>query len=203
MKKITLIIISFFIVMFPLTCNAVVLTSSSRDLNVYLFSDIECKECQEIKEYFKEKNKENERIILTEINVREKKKIYSDVREILKFKKDKYPIIVIGSNYFFDFNTKKLDKAIESYLKNDEYCDLVYRIESNLDTKDCLNINKEIYKESLSPIKIVIIVLCSLGIVFCLIKMFSLYKKMIGDSNSKRKLNNNEIKEKKKSKKQS
>ncbi len=157
MKKL-LFIFGFLICIFPITTKAAVATSvDKRDLNIHLFTNNDCQNCEKIKKYVEEKHKENTRIILNEINVEKEKDIYTNTKKILNFKDNKYPVIIIGSNYFYKLDTKKLDKVIESYLENDNYCDLVYRVKSNLNTDDCLELNKDIYKSDNNLIIIIII----------------------------------------------
>lgn len=152
-----LFILIFLLCLFPLTINAAVATSvDKRDLNIHLFISSDCQSCEEIKKYVEEKHKEDSRIILNEINVEEEKDVYTNTRKLLNFKDNKYPLIIIGSNYFYKLDRKKLDKVIESYLKNDDYCDLVYRIKSNLNTDDCLELNKNIYKNDNNNLIIII-----------------------------------------------
>ena len=148
MKKITYIILSLF-VLFPMACHAAVATTSGeRELNVYLFTLNECDKCEDVKKYIEAKHDKNNRIILNEINVNEKEEVYEKAKEILKFKSDNYPLVIIGTDYFIGYDNKKLDSAIKSYLNNEDYCNLVYRIENDKDISNCLEINKDIYKST-------------------------------------------------------
>ena len=148
MKKITYIILSLFVFL-PIVCEAAVATTSGeRELNVYLFTPNECDKCEDIKKYIESKHNENNRIILNEINVKEEKEVYDKLKDILNFKSDNYPLVIIGTDYFIGYDSKKLDKAIKSYLNNEDYCNLVYRIENDKDISNCLEINKDIYKST-------------------------------------------------------
>ncbi len=173
MKKITYIILSLF-VLFPMTCQAAVATTSGeRELNVYLFTLDECDKCEDVKSYIESKHDENNRIILNEINVNEKEEVYEKAKEILKFKSDNYPLIIIGTDYFIGYDNKKLDNAIKSYLNNQDYCNLVYRIENNKDISNCLEINKDIYKSTNSNLllNIVLVIAIALIIGFIIFKL--------------------------------
>lgn len=162
MKKITYIIL-FIFVLFPMTCQAAVATTSGeRELNVYLFTPDECNKCEEVKKYIEAKHNENNRIILNEINVKEKEEVYKQAKEILNFKANKYPLVIIGTDYFVGFDNKKLDSAIKSYLENNDYCNLIYRIENNKDTSNCLEINKDIYKNTNSNLLINIVLVVAI-----------------------------------------
>ncbi len=165
MKKITYIILSLF-VLFPMACHAAVATTSGeRELNVYLFTLNECDKCEDVKKYIEAKHDKNNRIILNEINVNEKEEVYEKAKEILKFKSDNYPLVIIGTDYFIGYDNKKLDSAIKSYLNNEDYCNLVYRIENNKDISNCLEINKDIYKSTNSNLLLSIVLLVAIGLI--------------------------------------
>ncbi len=162
MKKGLLISVLLVIILIPMTCKAAVASSSSnRDLNVYVFYDKNCKECEKAKEYIEEKVEENYRINLKYISVEDKKDLFESTKKELGLKNKKYPVIVIGTDSFIGFNNtikKKVSKAIDNYLDNNNYCDLVYRIDNNQDITKCLEINAGIYADNNTTYKIIAIV---------------------------------------------
>ncbi len=176
MKKL-LFLIGIFVCVFPITAKAAVASSvGTRDLNIYLFRESECEKCEDIKKYISDKAKKNQNIVLKEIEVKDNKETYNNTKKVLKFKENKYPVIVIGSDYFIGFDSKKLDKVIDSYLNTKgDYCDLISHIENNLGTDNCIKGNSDIYNP-ITPFKMVIIIICILVILWCIYIMIGLLK---------------------------
>ena len=162
MKK---IIIMFFLLMclcFPIKSNAVA-TNSSYSVKIYSFFQNDCKNCDKEKEWLENYRKESF-IDIEYINIDNNDELYNKVKKELSIKKNKTPLVIIGSNYFVGFNNKtkdKLTKAIKSYEEADSYCDTVSKIRKNENIKDCINKNKGIYNQQKTSlfVKVIIVII--------------------------------------------
>ena len=148
MKKILFILIMILLA-FPVTTKAIV-TNSSSNIKVNVFYEKKCKNCDQEKEWLEEYNK-NAFINIEYFNIADNKELYAKTRSALNIKKDKLPLVVIGTDYFIDFNEtvkNSLITAIISYEENTSYCDAVTKLKNNEEIKECINQNKNIYKKS-------------------------------------------------------
>ena len=140
----------FLILMIPFTVKAIATNSSYTDINVYFFYEENCEECDKAKEWLETEFKENYRVRIEYLKIEENKELNEKLKESLKIKKNKYPLMIIGSNTFIGFNEKtksNLKEAIKSYEEVNDSCDVVSKIRNDEDIKECLNQNKDIYKE--------------------------------------------------------
>ena len=185
MKRLITTLILLILVIFPSGTEATVATSSaSRDLNLYLFYKDECEKCEEEKAYIESLAKEDYRINLEYIDVSENEELYTEVQKELGFPKDNYPLMVVGTDYFMGFNgavEKKIAKATESYLDADGYCDYIYRLQNDQDTKDCLKMNEGVYEEKNSLVKILAISLCIIIVISIIIVIIKKRRKKSSD----------------------
>ena len=160
MKKRLFIFFLLMLLCFPIKSNAVA-TNSSYSVKINLFLTNDCKDCEKEIEWLEEYRKDSF-IDIEYINIDDSNELYDKVKEALTLKGDKMPLAIVGSNYFIGFNDKvknNLTDAIKSYEKEDEYCDIVSKIRKGEDAKNCIEQNKDIYKQSSSyPIFIKIIV---------------------------------------------
>ncbi len=163
MKK---VLFMFFLLMFlciPISIKAIA-TNSSYSVKINVFYKDNCKDCDKQKKWLEE-YKKNNFINVEYIDIEDNKELYNKVKSALKVNKKDLPLVVVGSNYFIGFNDKiksNLTDAIDSYLKNENYCELVTKLRNNDGVKDCLKNNQDIYKQSNSfPIflKIVIVII--------------------------------------------
>ena len=182
MKKL-LYLIAIFTILIPITCHAAVATSSDkRDLNIYLFTDDECETCNEEQKWLEEKYQNDTQVYIKIINVKNQNEIYTKTRDILNIKKENVPVTVIGSNYFYGFSNsmkKTLEEVVDTYLKNDQYCNVIAKIQDNKEIEDCMNQNKEIYHPKTGLSTLVKIVLGMVGIGFVVGMIFLIQKKKL------------------------
>lgn len=147
MRKILLVIMLTFL-SFPIVSYGLATNSSSYTIiRIYLLANDKCKECDEITEWLDDYKKEDYRISWEYVK---DKNIIKEFKNTLNIKKNKLPLIVIGSNYFEGFDKKvkeDLTEAIKEYEKVEDYCDLGTKIQNKEDTKDCLKQNEGIYKQ--------------------------------------------------------
>ena len=149
MKKKILIFFLLMLLCFPIKVNAVV-TNSSHNVKVNFFLKNDCKDCKKEKEWLEE-YKKNNFINIEYIDVKDNKELYNKTRKALSIKSNKTPLVIIGSNYFLKFNNKtkeELTKAITSYEKANDFCDIVTKIRNNENIKNCINKNRDIYNQS-------------------------------------------------------
>ena len=147
---------------FPIKSQAVV-TNSSYSVKVYFFYENDCKDCDKAQEWLEDYKKESF-IDVEYINIAANDELYNKITKSLSIKKNKIPLIIIGSNYFTEFNNSKeeITKAIKSYEKVESYCDTVSKVRKKENIKDCLNQNKDIYNEQSKiseSIKVIIIII--------------------------------------------
>ena len=173
MKKLLLILLIMMYLFFPVVSKALVTNSFYNNINIYFFYEGKCKECDEGKKWLDNKLKENNRVKVEYIKINNNKDLNNDVRKALNIKKDKTPLIVIGSNYFIGFNNNiknDLENAIKSYEDEEDFCDIVSRIKNNESTKECFKQNEGIYKKSnISNIFYIL-----LGAIICIILAISI-----------------------------
>ena len=151
MKKKLFMLFLFIFLSFPIISKALVTNSFYKNINIYFFQDDNCKECKYAKEWLEEEIKNKNNIKIEYIKIDEDKKLNTKVRNVLNIKKNKTPLIIIGSNYFIGFNNNiknDLKDAIKSYEDEDDFCDIVSRIRDNKNTKECIKQNNGIYKKS-------------------------------------------------------
>ena len=160
MKKVVYILFVLALLV-PINVTAAVANSSGyTSLKIYLFSNNNCKECEEEKECI-EDYKEDKFINVEYINIKDNEKLYNEIKESLKIKKDNVPLVIIGSNYFLGFNDRikgNLIEAIKAYEENKDYCDVVTKIKNKEDIKECLKVNKNIYKDNIFISVIIMII---------------------------------------------
>ena len=159
MNKLLSIIIIFIILIIPINVNAVV-SNSFYNIKINVFYKDNCKECEEEKEWI-EDYKEDKFINVEYINIKDNEKLYNEIKESLKIKKDNVPLVIIGSNYFLGFNDRikgNLIEAIKAYEENKDYCDVVTKIKNKEDIKECLKVNKNIYKDNIFISVIIMII---------------------------------------------
>ncbi len=148
MKKLLSMFFLLMFLCFPIKTKAVV-TNSSYSVKVYFFFKEDCRECEEAQKWLEEYSK-NSFINVEYLNSEENNDLYKNIKETLKIKSKKEPLIVIGSNFFIGFNDKiktKLTDAITAYEKEENHCDTVSKIRKNENGRDCIKENKGIYKE--------------------------------------------------------
>ncbi len=159
MNKLLSIIIIFIILIIPINVNAVV-SNSFYNIKINVFYKDNCKECEEEKEWI-EDYKEDKFINVEYINIKDNEKLYNEIKESLKIKKDNVPLVIIGSNYFLGFNDRikgNLIEAIKAYEESKDYCDVVTKIKNKEDIKECLKVNKNIYKDNIFISVIIMII---------------------------------------------
>ena len=176
MKKIMTIMI-FMILIIPFTVKAIATNSSYTDIEVYFFYEDNCEECDKAKEWLETEFKEDYRVRIEYLKTEENKELNDKVHESLKIKKNKYPLMIVGSDTFIGFNEKtknNLKEAIHSYEEVDDFCDVVSKIRNDEDIKECLNQNKDIYKEPFElpiyGIVLIVFIICVILGVFFMMK---------------------------------
>ena len=110
----------FMILMIPFTVKAIATNSSYTDIKVYFFYEENCEECDKAKEWLETEFKENIRVRIEYLKTEENKELYDKVNNTLKIKKNKYPLMIVGSTTFIGFDEKtknNLKEAIQSYEK--------------------------------------------------------------------------------------
>ena len=151
MKKILVIGITLILLCFSVVSNAVVTNSAEyNSVKVYVFYKENSKAYKEEKDWLEEYTKNDIRVIVEEIEIKQNSELAKKVKDTLKIKKDKLPLTIIGSNYFIGFNKKvekNLTEAIEAYKKADNYGDVLEKIMDNEDAKTAIEQNKGIYKQ--------------------------------------------------------
>ncbi len=186
MKKLIFVILFLLFLCFPVNIKAAINNSSMyNDINVYYFYEEDCKTGEKSKKWIDEVARDDSRMIIEYIDVTEDKKLLNEIKKALKIKTSSLPLTVIGSNYFVNINDKtksNLLTAIESYEAEDKYCDVITKIRSNDDLKDCIKQNKGIYKEPNIFMNVIIITIISLAIiglvVFIIIKKTDLLSRL-------------------------
>ncbi len=163
--------------MIPFTVKAIATNSSYTDIEVYFFYEDSCEECDKFKEWLEEELKDNTLIRIEYLKVDDNKELNENLKDALKIKKNKYPLMIIGSNIFIGFDEKtknNLKEAIQSYEEVDDFCDVVSKIRNDEDIKECLNQNKDIYKESFEfpiyGIVLIVFIICVILGVFFMMK---------------------------------
>ena len=148
MKKIVMVLLlTILFSSIMVDADAAVLASGSyKSVNVYVFTEKDCKDCAKQISYIEELKEDNSSIIINEISVDDNKDLYATVKETLKIKSKNLPLVVIGSNYFTGSN-KELKKAINAYYDSEDSCDVVSTIKQKGDVNKCIKTNDEIYKQ--------------------------------------------------------
>lgn len=166
MKKIFWIIITFLIL--PMDIYATIGSNSSlSEIEVYLFSN-DCDKCIEEEKWLNEIYTKYSRLKNNIININEDNKTYNEMVNKLGIPKNKYPVLVIGSEYFIGFNDKiksSIENEIEYYSDYDTYCNIM---NTDLSIKECKNKNGKSFKENnyyIYALVVLIIVITSIGIV--------------------------------------
>ncbi len=152
MKRVVVIALTLLI-MLPMNIKAVATNAAVQSyVRIYYFCD-DSKVCDEGKEWLESQEKEDNRLAVNYVN---DDSLYKKVKDKLGIKKEKLPLVIIGSNYFVGFNKNKLENAIEAYKKVDDYCDAVSKIRNDGDVSDCIKDNKGIYNDNFDTIIIII-----------------------------------------------
>ena len=163
MKKLAIVLL-LTLLSLPIMVNAVVWGSGSYDnINVYVFTNKDCKNCDKKMEYLEGLKKDNSRITISEINTDDNKELVDEVKKALNIKSKKLPLVVVGSNYFTG-SDKELKSGIDAYLDKDDNCDVVSTIKSNGDVSKCIKTNDGIYKQksNISMISIIIVIVIAI-----------------------------------------
>ncbi len=151
MKKILSYIIIIMLLLLPLTTKAIATNADTYEaLEVFIFAKDNCKECTEAKDYLNDYLEDKVNIKVTYLNNKDHKDTINTLKEKLNITQDKYPLIIIGSNYFIGYNDEvkeDLEKTITEYQKHNVYCNLVNKIQNNEDISACLEDNKDIIKQ--------------------------------------------------------
>lgn len=147
--------------------------SSLQDINVYLFTN-ECDECKEEEKWLKEIYNKYSRLNNNIININDSSEKYDDIIKKLNIKKDKYPLLIIGTNYYIGFNDKikeEITNTIENYSKFDSYCDIM---NTKLNIKECQKQNNIIDEKSNFFIYLIVTLVGAviLSIMFILLKKY-------------------------------
>ena len=92
----------------------------------------------------------------------------------MNIKKDKYPLLIIGTNYYIGFNDKikeEITNTIENYSKFDSYCDIM---NTKLNIKECQKQNNIIDEKSNFFIYLIVTLVGAviLSIMFILLKKY-------------------------------
>lgn len=171
MKKVLIISIILMLLGIGIVSNAIVTNSSEySNVKVYVLYGEENEEYNQEKQWLDE----NINIRKEYINVNENNDLYAKIKEELKIKKEKFPITIIGSTYFMEYNEKiqgDIKKAIEAYEKAGDYGDIIEKIRNNEDVKDVIKQNQKIYKQPgksniVINIVIILLVLCIVIVIF-------------------------------------
>lgn len=179
MKKQLIIFFLLILLCFPIVSKAVVTNSIEYDgTKIYVFY-------QESNEnYEKEKQwlEDNTNIRKEYINTNENNELYTKVKDVLKIKKDKLPLTIIGSTYFIGFDEKtknQINEAITSYENADQYGDVVEKIRNNEDVKDIVKQNEGIYKQpgTSNNILIIVLIIVVVFILICILKAKGMKKR--------------------------
>ncbi len=153
MKKILIINLIMLSLIVPKITKAVVTSSSiSNDLKVYLYYSDNCSKCTEEKELIESLTSEYPRISLEYLSVNE---IPEKLKEILKIKVEKTPILIIGSTVFNDYNkniNKEINDALKSYSASSNICDIMTKLDNLEEAKTCIEENKKIYSKHTNSI---------------------------------------------------
>ncbi len=181
MKKIILVFVLSLIMFIPKT-NAIVTSSSSLDdVKIYLFCE-ESSKCDSAKEWVKNIESEYIRVGFKYIDVKKEKDITSSVKKSLKIRKNSLPLFVIGTNYFLGFNDNIKDEirnAISAYEKEEEFCDIVYKIQNKENTKDCIEQNKNIYEVKKNKVNVITILIIVSSLIIIVIAILFINKKYL------------------------
>lgn len=158
MKKIIFIFSLFIALCFPIMTKAIATNSLYKSIKVYFFYEDNCKECNEAEDWLKE----NKNIGIEYKKVEENKDLIKKIKDLLNIKKDNKPLIIIGTKYYIGFNNKiknNIKEVIETYETNNDYCDVVSKIENNLDTKECIKQDSNTNKSNKFPMFLKIILI--------------------------------------------
>ena len=156
MKKILLIsslIISIIIAMiFPLFSVKGVATNADdyEALKIYVFKKEDDKKSQELEDWLNEFIKEKINLNVEYLDKDSNEELITKVKKELSIKPNKYPLVIIGSNYFIGFNDEikeQITEAVNKYQEHDSYCNLVTKIQNEEDITNCLTNNKGIYNQ--------------------------------------------------------
>ena len=171
MKKVFFISIFLILICFTGVSNAIVTNSSTySNVKAYVLYNEENDLFKEQKEWL-DKNLD---IRKEYINTNENNELYQKIKDVLKIKKDKFPLIIIGSSYFVNFDDKvqnNIKEAEKAYKNAKEYGDIVEKLKNNEDVKEVIKQNEKIYKNKNTfnvIIKVVIIVIAVLLVIVIL-----------------------------------
>ncbi len=158
--------ISLLLLLVPFTSEGAVTNSSSYGtVKTYIFYKSDCDECDESIAWIKDYINKHTYVTSEYVDIDKNSELFDKVKNQLKIKKDDLPLIVIGTNYFNGFDEKvetKVIEVLEAYHDQD-YCDVISKINDNADIKDCLKQNRKFYKQSNSSAIIIwIVVSCVL-----------------------------------------
>ena len=150
MKKFiyTLIIV---LMLLPITTQALATNADDYEqLEVFVFTKKNCSECDEVKEYLDDYLKDKVNLKVTYLDSKDNKDTIKSLKKELDIKQNKYPLIVVGSNYLVGYDNEvkdNLNDTISAYQDNNVYCNLVNKIESDEDLTNCKLNNKDIIKQ--------------------------------------------------------
>ncbi len=181
MKKILFMLFVFMFLCFPIITKALVTNSFYNSINIYFFSENNCKDCDKEKNWLEKEFKNDNRVKIEYIKIEDNKKLNTKIRKSLNIKKNNEPLIIIGSNYFISFSSdikNNIKEAIDSYEDADEFCDIVSMVKNNKDVKECIKQNEKIYKQPIEfPVYIKVIITISIIGLIIGIGLFILKKK--------------------------
>ena len=170
MKKLLYMFFLLVLLCLPTTSKALATNSSYNNIVVYFIYEDNCNSCDKGKEFLEQHLKDNNRVRAEYIKVDNNKELNTKLREALNIKKEDTPLIIIGTNYFIGFNNKikeNLTEAIKSYENTADYCDVVSKVRNNEEIKDCINFNKDIYKEKTPTFLIIISIVGGICLITC------------------------------------
>ena len=177
MKRVILYITILLFIISPIKANAIIVNNSDYEtLKVYYFCDNDEK-CKDGLSYLNKLENKQVRLLIENIDVRDDTELYQSVKDALSIKKDSYPLVVIGSNYFTTINESKIEKAIDSYLNSENSCDLVARIKNKEEVASCFDANKNIYKDEYKVSNILVIIISSLVFIIIIAGIVIILKK--------------------------
>ncbi len=154
MKKFYLILIVFLTL--PMVTYATIGSNSSLpNIEVYLFTN-KCDQCNKEETWLKEIYTKYSTLNYSVINVSENQDKYKEVIKQLNISNNKFPLFIIGTNYFTGFNDKTkidIEEAIKAYSTRGNYCNI---LNTKLSIEECQKINEDIYKNNHKSINLVI-----------------------------------------------
>lgn len=137
--------------------------NSSEDytpLIIYVFEEEKNDAGKEAREWLEEYTKNNN---LVNVEYIKDEEMLEKVSTTYKIKTIKYPLIIIGSNYFQGFSDdikKDLKEAITAY-QDANYCNVIAKIKKDNNIESCFKNNEGIYHKDYNNIILVITLLLS------------------------------------------